>query len=151
MRGRNDMPQIKRSALVGHSAMRMFALVNDVRAYPQRFAWCERSEVIEQDEARMVAKLELGIGSFRTWFTTENRLEPPHRIDMELRDGPFRRLHGRWTFHALDESACRVELVLDFEPQSRLLLAPLSFGLQRLADRMVDDFIRVADRDGEAA
>lgn len=143
------MPEIKRSALVGHSTMRMFALVNDVEAYPRRFAWCDSAEVIERGESRMVAKLELGIGSFRTWFTTENTLEPPHRIDMALRDGPFRQLQGRWLFHALDESACRVELTLDFEPQSRFLLAPLSFGLQRLADRMVDDFIRVADTGGE--
>lgn len=139
------MPEIQRSALVGHSVSRMFELVNDVEAYPRRFAWCDGAQVLERDDARMVARLELGIGSLRTWFTTENRLQAPHRIDMELRDGPFRRLHGRWLFHALDESACRVGLTLDFEPQSRLLLAPLTFGLQRLADRMVDDFIRVAD------
>lgn len=145
------MPEIKRSALVGHSAMRMFELVNDVEAYPRRFGWCDDARVLERGESRMVAKLELGLGSFRTWFTTENVLDPPHRIDMGLRDGPFRRLQGRWLFHALDESACRVELTLDFEPQSRLLLAPLTFGLQRLADRMVDDFIRVADDDGQAA
>lgn len=145
------MPEIKRSALVEHSASRMFDLVNDVEAYPQRFGWCHGARVLERGESRMVAKLELGIGSFQTWFTTENVLDPPHGIDMGLREGPFRRLQGRWRFHALDESACRVELTLDFEPQSRLLLAPLSFGLQRLADRMVDDFIRVADEGGEPA
>ena len=145
------MPRIQRSALVEHSAARMFGLVNDVEAYPRRFAWCEDADVIERGEDRMVAKLELGIGSFRTWFTTENVLRPPVAIDMHLRDGPFRRLEGRWQFHALDESACRVELVLDFEPRSRLLLAPLALGLQRLADRMVDDFVRAADEGGEDA
>ena len=142
------MPKIQRSALVEHSATRMFNLVNDVEAYPRRFSWCENAQVIERGDDRMVAKLALGIGSFRTWFTTENILERPHRIDMQLREGPFRRLEGRWHFHALDESACRVELTLDFEPQSRLLLAPLTFGLQKLADRMVDDFIRVAGEAG---
>jgi ribosome-associated toxin RatA of RatAB toxin-antitoxin module len=65
---------------------------------------------------------------------------------MRLRDGPFRRLDGRWQFHALDESACKVTLTLDFEPQSLLLLPALSLGMQALADRMVDDFVRVADR-----
>ena len=142
------MPKIQRSALVEHSATRMFNLVNDVEAYPRRFSWCENAQVIERGDDRMVAKLALGIGSFRTWFTTENTLDRPHRIDMQLRDGPFRRLEGRWHFHSLDESACRVELTLDFEPQSRLLLAPLTFGLQKLADRMVDDFIRVAGEAG---
>jgi len=140
------MPTITRSALVGHSASRMFELVNDVAAYPRRFAWCSGAEVIESGEGRMLGRLELGIGGISTWFTTENRLQPPHRIDMQLRDGPFRKLEGRWDFHALDESACKVTLVLDFEPRSRLLVPALRLGLQGLADRMVDDFVRVADQ-----
>lgn len=140
------MPKIQRSALVEHSATRMFALVNDVAAYPRRFDWCEAAEIVHADEERVVARLDLGLGGFHTWFTTENTLSPPHHIDMRLRDGPFRRLEGRWQFHALDESACKVTLTLDFEPQSLLLLPALSLGMQALADRMVDDFVRVADR-----
>ena len=139
------MPSIHRSALVEHSAARMFDLVNDVAAYPRRFAWCEQAQVLEQDEGRLLARLDLGLGKLSTWFTTENRLERPHRIDMQLRDGPFRKLHGLWEFHALDESACKVSLHLEFEPQSRLLAPALLLGLQTLADRMVDDFIGVAD------
>ena len=142
------MPSIHRSALVEHSAARMFDLVNDVAAYPRRFAWCEQAQVLEQDEGRMLARLDLGLGKLSTWFTTENRLERPHRIDMQLRDGPFKRLHGRWQFHALDEGACKVSLLLDFEPQSSLMLPVLSLGLRGLADRMVDDFVRVADGGG---
>ena len=83
------MPQIQRSALVGHPAHRMFDLVNDVAAYPRRFSWCETAEVLEHDDTRMLARLDLGLGSLRTWFATENLLERPHRIDMQLRDGPF--------------------------------------------------------------
>lgn len=142
------MPSIQRSALVGHSAARMFDLVNDVAAYPRRFSWCEQAQVLEQDEGRMLARLDLGLGSLRTWFTTENLLERPHRIDMQLRDGPFKRLHGLWQFHALDEEACKVSLTLDFEPSSRLLAPVFALGFQGLADRMVDDFVRVADRGG---
>ena len=139
------MPVIQRSALVEHSAARMFSLVNDVKAYPQRFDWCREAQVLEESEDRLLARLDLGVGGFHTWFTTENTLSPPHHIDMELRDGPFRRLHGRWQFHALDESACRVTLTLEFEPQAKLLGGALALGMQGLADRMVDDFVRVAD------
>ena len=139
------MPSISRSALVEHSVARMFELVNDVSAYPRRFAWCSGAQVIESGDDRMLARLELGIGGISTWFTTENRLEPPHRIDMDLRDGPFRKLEGRWDFHALDESACKVTLALDFEPRSRLLVPAMKLGLQGLADRMFDDFVRVAN------
>jgi ribosome-associated toxin RatA of RatAB toxin-antitoxin module len=142
------MPIIKRSALVGHSASRMFALVNDIASYPARFAWCDGAEVIESSPDRVIGRLELGIGGVSTWFTTENRLAAPHSIDMQLRDGPFRRLEGRWEFHALDESACKVTLSLDFEPRSRLLVPVMKLGFQGLADRMVDDFVRIADDPG---
>lgn len=140
------MPVIQRSALVEHAAAKMFSLVNDIAAYPRRFDWCEGAEVLETDEARVVARLDLGLGGISTWFTTENTLSPPHHIDMTLRDGPFRKLAGRWQFHALDESACKVSLTLDFEPNNRLLGPAFVLGFQRLADRMVDDFVRVADR-----
>jgi ribosome-associated toxin RatA of RatAB toxin-antitoxin module len=144
------MTTIRRSALVEHSAARMFALVNDVAAYPRRFDWCDNAEILASGENRLVARLELGLGALRTWFTTENTLSPPHHIDMHLRDGPFKRLEGRWQFHALDESACKVSLTLEFEPQNRLLGPALAIGFQGLADRMVDDFVRAADRGAEA-
>lgn len=144
------MPTITRSALVGHSVARMFALVNDIAAYPRRFDWCEAAQVLEADARHVIARLDLRIGALHTWFTTENTLSPPHHIDMQLRDGPFRKLSGRWQFHALDESACKVSLTLDFEPRSRLLAPALTLGFQRLADRMVDDFVRIADAGAEA-
>ena len=144
------MPTITRSALVEHSAARMFALVNDIEAYPRRFDWCDSAQVLEADDTHVIARLDLGFGALRTWFTTENTLSPPHHIDMQLRDGPFRKLSGRWQFHALDESACKVTLTLDFEPQSRLLAPALTLGFQGLADRMVDDFVRIADAGIEA-
>lgn len=127
----------------------MFALVNDVEAYPRRFDWCHGASVLERGPERIVARLDLGLGSLRTWFTTENTLVPPHHIDLRLVDGPFRSLGGRWEFHALDESACKVTLTLSFEPKVRLLAPAMALGFQSLADRMVDDFIRVADRDRE--
>ncbi|WP_460823627.1 type II toxin-antitoxin system RatA family toxin [Lysobacter olei] len=140
------MPTIRRSALVEHSAARMYALVNDVAAYPRRFDWCEAAQVLEEGESRKVARLDLRMGALRTWFMTENTLAPPHHIDMRLIDGPFRKLGGRWEFHSLDESACKVTLTLDFEPSVKLLGAAMAVGFQGLADRMVDDFVRVADR-----
>ncbi|MCD9026872.1 type II toxin-antitoxin system RatA family toxin [Luteimonas sp. BDR2-5] len=140
------MPRIERSALVGQSPERMFALVNDVAAYPARFGWCEAAEVLESSDSRVVARLDLGLGALRTWFTTENTLDPPHAIDMQLRDGPFRALSGRWTFDPLGGDGCKVTLVLEFEPKSRLLRPALTLGFQGLADRMVDDFVRVAER-----
>ena len=52
------MPVILRSALVEHSATRMFALVNDVAAYPRRFDWCRQAQILEQSDGRLLARLD---------------------------------------------------------------------------------------------
>ena len=142
------MPVIRRSALVEQPAERMFDLVNDVAAYPRRFRWCDKAEILEEGPQRLVARLDLGLGSFRTWFMTENALQRPGSIDMQLKDGPFKRLHGRWQFQPLTDAACKVSLELEFEPTSRLLGPALALGFQGLADRMVNDFVRVAEQGG---
>ena len=64
------MPQINRHALVRHSAKRMFDLVNAVERYPAWFAWCSSSEVLEQSDELMRARLELRIAGVRSAFTT---------------------------------------------------------------------------------
>jgi len=125
----------------------MFALVNDVAAYPQRFDWCERAQVLDRGTARMVARLDLRMGALRTWFVTENLLTPPTQIDLQLLDGPFRRLQGRWRFEALSADACRVSLSLEFQPALALLAPAYALGFSALADRMVGDFVRLAQRE----
>ncbi|WP_043959656.1 type II toxin-antitoxin system RatA family toxin [Lysobacter sp. A03] len=141
------MTTIHRTALVAHSAARMFELVNDVAAYPRRFDWCHQAQVLESGENHVVARLDLGLGALKTWFTTRNTFTAPEHIDLALVDGPFRKLSGRWEFTALEESASRISLTLKFEPAIRLLGPAMAIGFQRLADRMVADFIRAADRD----
>ncbi len=141
------MTTIHRTALVAHSAARMFELVNDVEAYPRRFVWCHQAQVLESSEGQKVARLDLGLGALKTWFTTRNTFSAPERIDLTLVDGPFRKLVGLWEFQALEDSACRINFTLTFEPTMRFLGPAMAIGFQKLADRMVNDFIRAADRE----
>ena len=136
--------RIERSALVQRPAEAMYGLVADVEAYPRRFAWCTAARVLERGEDRMKARLDLQLAGFRTWFVTENALEPGRAMDMRLVEGPFKRLHGRWEFRPLSAEASKVSLLLEFEPASGLLSPVVRLGLQGLADRMVDDFVRTA-------
>lgn len=143
------MTSLHRHALVRHSALRMYGLVNDVAAYPRRFGWCEGSQVVEASDLHMLARLDLRLGALRTSFTTRNTLAPPNRIELALVEGPFRKFGGLWVFHSLAEDACKVSLTLDFEVAGKLVGSALALGFQGLADRMVDDFCREADRRDE--
>ncbi|MCZ8167308.1 type II toxin-antitoxin system RatA family toxin [Silanimonas sp.] len=139
------MTRIQRHALVMHSASRMFHLVNEVEGYPRWFGWCEQAAVLERSADTMVARLDLKIAGLRTNFTTRNRWVEPTRLELQLVDGPFRKLEGHWTFHALDEEACKVSLNLDFDVAGALVGNALALGFQGLADRLVDDFCRIAN------
>lgn len=124
----------------------MYELVNAVERYPGWFAWCASAEILEQTEEWMRAKLELRIAGIRSVFTTRNTLSPTHKIVMALEEGGFKHLRGEWTFHALSEDACKVSLSLDFEASS-LLSPAFALGFQGLADKMVDDFCKQAERE----
>lgn len=140
------MIEIRRSALVKYSPAQMFDLVNEVEAYPKRFAWCAGAEVLERAENALVARLDLKFAGIRHSFTTRNVADPPHRLRISLVNGPFRSLEGVWDFIALGNVGCKVVLALDFEYAGRLGGAALRLGFQGLAGHMVDDFCREAER-----
>lgn len=140
------MIHIRRSAIVPYPPARMFDLVNDVESYPRRFAWCAGAAVLVREAGAVVARLDVRIAGTTQSFSTRNTLEPPHRIGMQLADGPFQALSGIWEFSALGESGCKIALALDFEYRGRILAPVFRAGFEKLADRMVDEFCREAGR-----
>lgn len=139
------MIQIRRHALVRYSPAEMFALVNDIEAYPTRFAWCADADVLSREsDSVLVARLDLRFAGLTQSFTTRNTAEPPHRLHMHLVEGPLRSLEGEFTFTALGDDGCKIALALDFEYAGLLAGPALRLGFQSLANRMVNDFCRAA-------
>jgi ribosome-associated toxin RatA of RatAB toxin-antitoxin module len=140
------MTHVHREALVHHTCAQMFDLVNDVEAYPQRFAWCAGARVRERGEGFVVARLDLRFAGLTQHFVTRNMVERPHRIGMRFVEGPFRTLSGEWVFTPLGSEGCKTCLTLDFEISNPLTGLALRIGFQQLADRMVNDFVAVSNR-----
>ena len=138
--------QIRRSAIVQRTDAQMFALVNDVEAYPRRFTWCASAKVTDASDTMLTAQLEIRLGAFTQTFTTRNTLAAPRSISMQLVDGPFKTLVGGWTFTPLGETGCKVGLELDFEYAGRIMAPIMRLGFEKLADRLVDEFCREAMR-----
>jgi ribosome-associated toxin RatA of RatAB toxin-antitoxin module len=135
---------IERSALVPFSAERMFALVNDVRRYPEFVPWCAGAEVLEETDALIEASLRLKRGGVEHRFTTRNTLTPFTAMRLELVDGPFTTFTGDWTFKALGEDACKIGLTLTFQYRGRLATAALGALLSSSADTLVEAFCQRA-------
>ena len=138
------MKNIARSAIVEHSAAEMYALVEDIEAYPQFLQWCTAAEVLERTAGATRATLTLGVGGLSHGFTTVNENRPAEAIDMHLVSGPFRHFEGRWRFVPLAAHACRIEFSLEYEFSSRVLGKVLSPLFDGIADSMVDAFVRRA-------
>ena len=137
--------EITRTALVPHSAMDMFRLVQDVPAYPEFLSWCTRSELHEQTVDQQLASLEVKVSGIQQKFTTRNRFVPGQQLTMSLVEGPFRRLAGEWLFEQLGQDGCKITLVLEFDFSSRMLSSAFRRGFTHVADKLVGDFCQRAD------
>ena len=134
------MKEVERSALVPFSVEQMFAVVNDVRAYADFLPWCDQSEVLEENDAEMIARLSIARSGIRQSFTTHNRLLSPTSIDIRLVDGPFSHLQGSWRFDPLGTEGCKVMMRLSFSFNNKLINLAVSRVFETAVDTMVDAF-----------
>lgn len=134
------MPVVNKSAIVPYTPEQMYRLVIDVAAYPQFLPWCSATSVISRSETELCGELEVARVGIHQKFSTCNRLYPYQRIDLSLREGPFRKLHGSWRFTALGDAACKVELALEFEFSGRLINAAFGKVFSHIANTMVSAF-----------
>ena len=138
--------KIARSALVAHSAMDMYSLVEAVPAYPQFLSWCVAALVHEQTSDIQKASLTVVVAGVRQQFTTMNTLCLGERVEMKLLEGPFRNLQGEWRFVQLGDHGCKISLELDFEMNPGLVATMFGKGFGKIADRLVEDFCKRAEK-----
>lgn len=138
------MSHVVKSALVPFSAAQMYALVADVDGYRDFLPWCRDSAVVSRSENELIGRIDVAKGPIHKTFSTRNRLRQDERIDIDLVDGPFRRLDGHWRFEALEEAACKVSLDLEFEFANRLLAGAFAPLFKEVAEAMLDAFVKRA-------
>lgn len=134
------MTAIKKSTVVPYSAEEMYALVNDIEAYPDFLRWCKDAKIINANENRLQATVFIEAGKIKQSFTTENTMQSGRRINMRLVEGPFKYLTGCWKFEPQDEQSCHISLEIDFEFKNKLMKLALSHTFNHIMDNMVDSF-----------
>ena len=143
------MKTINKSVLLWHSAPEMFALVTDVKRYPEFLPWCDSAVVLEEQPDGMLARLGLSIGGLKQGFTTRNTHQPDREVHMSLVEGPFSQLEGTWTFTPLGdgtERACKVEFSMRYGFSNKALAAVVGPVFDRIAGSLVDAFVKRADQ-----
>lgn len=139
------MAVVHKSVLLGYSAEQMFALVDNIEEYPKFLPWCGGTEVRLREGNKVVASIKINYHGVKQSFSTENHNSPPTSIKMVLLEGPFKQLHGEWTFKALRADACRIDFNLHYEFSSRMLESLIGPVFNMIASSFVDSFSKRAE------
>lgn len=149
------MKQVRKSVLLWYAPHELYQLVVDIEKYPQFLPWCERAEVLSRDEEGQTARLHLAYAGVRQAFTTRNVQTADRSVRVGLVDGPFSLLDGLWQFVPLPLpagegstgiDACKIEFELRYQFANAVLELAISPVFDRIADTLVDSFVRRAEQ-----
>ena len=146
------MKRVAKSVLLWYSPREMYTLVTGVAEYPQFLPWCANAEVLERHDDGVTARMHLSYAGVRHAFTTRNVNAADTSVHVALIDGPFSRLDGSWQFVALPlpgadaAQACRIEFELVYAFSNGALEALLSPVFDKIANTLVDSFVKRAEQ-----
>lgn len=133
------MPTVIRDAVVPHRRRDMFELVNDIERYPEFLPWCDGASILTRDDDIVTASLLLSRSGVQSRFSTRNRVMEDRQIEIELLDGPFDYLRGRWRFEP-EAKKTRVTLELRYRFSNPLLGLVLGGVVEDVATELIDAF-----------
>ena len=143
------MKHVKKSILLWYSPQQMYDLVVAIEDYPQFLPWCDKAEVLSRDEGSVAARLSLRYAGVKQSFTTRNTQVPPESVMLQLVDGPFSLLEGRWQFtpvgNGASGEACRIDFEMRYSFANRALDLVVSPVFDRIANTFVDSFVKRAE------
>jgi ribosome-associated toxin RatA of RatAB toxin-antitoxin module len=138
------MAVVEKSVLIERTAVQMFELVDHVEDYPKFLPWCGGTELLERTDTKTAARIHISYHGLKAHFATENTKETPRRMNIALREGPFRSMDGGWRFTPLGETACKVEFRLQYEFSSKILEKALGPVFHHIANTFVESFVKRA-------
>ena len=139
------MTRISKKANVKYSANQMYMLVNDIESYPNFLPWCTNSIVTNYGDNELVASVSISIGKIKKIFVTKNTMQQDSSISMELIEGPFKKLNGKWKFKNNLDSGSTVSLEMQFEFKNKLLRYTFGTAFKKITDSLVNAFIERAN------
>ena len=137
--------KVSRSALLPYSAEKMYDVIADIRSYPGFLKWCNGMEILSESEDEVVAKLVINFSKLNLSFTTRNQIKKNESIMMNLVDGPFASLTGKWAIQSLSEDACKVSLEMDFMFDNRITHKLFGRVFQNVISEQIDAFHKRAE------
>ena len=122
----------------------IFNLINDINSYPNYLPWCTKTEVTEKPDHSIIGKIFIS-KSFINWnFSTKNVIKENESISLELVDGPFEKLNGKWSFSMIDGFNTRVSLEINYKFKSSLIELSIEPIFTSIMNSILKSFIQEA-------
>jgi len=138
--------EVRKTVLVGHSAERMFDLIEAAEHYPDFLPWCAAATIVERDAGVVAADVTVDYHGVRFLFRTRNPKRPPEWMAIHLEHGPFQRFEGEWKLTPLTATGCRIEFGLRYDFKSGIAGKLAGPVFDRIANTLVDAFVSRADQ-----
>ena len=140
------MHRVRKNAIVFHSKNKMFRLVDLIENYPKFLPWCGSTKIIERNNNKTIASIEINYRGIKQTFTTENTKKINDKMIIKLINGPFKSLSGEWLFKELEKDSCQIELKLEYEFSNIILEKLISPIFNIIANTFIDEFIKEANK-----
>ena len=140
------MHKVKKNAIVFHPKEKMFRLVDLIENYPKFLPWCGSTKIIERNDNKTIASIEIYFKGIKQTFTTENTKIINEKMIIKLVNGPFKKLSGEWIFKELGKDSCQIELKLEYEFNNIILEKLISPVFNMIANTFIDEFIKEANK-----
>jgi ribosome-associated toxin RatA of RatAB toxin-antitoxin module len=137
---------VRKTVLVGHSAERMFDLIEACEHYPDFLPWCSGAIVVARDDDTVVADITVNYLGVRFDFRTRNPKRRPYAMTIHLERGPFRHFDGVWNLTPLSADGCRIDFALHYDFDSTAMSRLARPVFDRIANTLVDRFVARADQ-----
>ena len=131
---------IKKEAIILKDRKTVFNIVNRVDLYKNFVPYCIRSEILNQEKEQMEARLDFNLKGLTTSFTTKNKINGNDSIVMELLDGPFKKLDGKWEFKEIGNKTI-IFLTINYEAKNKIVEYTVGKSLEKITNYLVSAFV----------
>ena len=136
------MATIERIIEVEASAEKLYEVVSDIEQYPSFLTWCDSSEILSIEGRLVTASLNISILGFKSKITTLNRLYRPTKIEMSLKEGPFKSFKGTWLFEEVTLVKTQVSYSMEYQIANPITSFMVNQKLASFIDQFVGEFVK---------
>ena len=136
------MATIEQIIEVEASAEKLYEVVSDIERYPSFLTWCDSSEILLIEGRLVTASLNISILGFKSKITTLNRLYRPTKIEMSLKEGPFKSFKGTWLFEEVTLVKTQVSYSMEYQIANPITSFMVNQKLASFIDQFVGEFVK---------